>query len=85
MVISRTLRGSCQLVWMMAERSREKWRLIQVTSSTPRVMCEPPQQFTRWGISCMMCRMIEMSCGARSQATLMSRWNRPRLSRREAM
>ena len=61
MVMSRTLRGSCQLLWMIAERSLVKWRLIEVISSMPLVMLAPPRQFTLCGNSCMMCRMIEMS------------------------
>lgn len=54
MVISRTLRGSCQLLWMMAVRSRENERLSEVTSSIPRVTWAPPRQFTLSGHSCMM-------------------------------
>ncbi len=56
-----------------------------VMSSIPGVTWALPVQFTTEGHSSMMKRMIEMSCGARSQATLMSFWNSPRLSRRELM
>ncbi|HPU56798.1 MAG TPA: hypothetical protein PLH97_11055 [Verrucomicrobiota bacterium] len=59
---------------MMAERLLGKFKHIMVTSSMPGVTWALPWQFTVCGISSMMWRMMEMSWGARSHATLMSFW-----------
>ena len=48
----------------------------------PRVTWLLPWQLTLIGRSSNTWSRIEMSCGARSQATLMSFWNSPRFSRR---
>src|SRR6185312_5649433 len=53
--------------------------------SNPCVILAFPWQLTAVGNSSRICRMIEMSCGARSHATLMSFWNNPRLRRRQLM
>ena len=79
------MRGSIQLDWIVAKPPFEKVRLMLVTSSMPGDTWALPWQFTAIGFFPMMNRMIEMSCGARSHATLMSFWNSPRFSRRQLM
>src|ERR1017187_9958252 len=70
---------------MIAERCLANVRHMQVTSSMPGVTWAPPEQFTLMGCSPMMAKMMDKSWGARSQATLISFWNNPRLSRRAQM
>jgi len=70
---------------MVAKPPLSKLSDMFVTSSMSLLMCAFPWQLTETGGLPSRCRMMEMSWGARSHATLMSFWKSPRLRRRELM